>query len=152
MTEKSLEHALDVLRSALADHASADEVDDAVAGVAALDDAASIGPLLRLLDDQAEYDELMFSLIHAAEAFDDRVYAEHFVGVIGAVRTQAPGWASIVLMRILNNDNARTELVRVLSSASAQAREAVQWLCEAINQRDARFIGKTLAVLVASKA
>ena len=153
MTNDSLNEALKRLTGAVRQGGAGavEEIDDALAEVTAHRSPTYIGALLLLLDDDAEYDEGMFSLIHAAEAFDDDVYVTELLSVLPEMRTSAPRWASIVLMRALNNEASRASMARAVRGAPTQAKQAIEWLCEKINERSPAFMQKTLPVLMAAK-
>src|SRR4051812_16755175 len=61
-------------------------------------DERLVGDLLSLLSDGADHDQGMFSLIHAAESFDDGSYIRSLLLVFTILMSSAPRWASIVLM------------------------------------------------------
>ncbi|WP_175038162.1 Imm30 family immunity protein [Burkholderia contaminans] len=127
------------------------DVETSISGVMQFADAQCIVPLLLHLDDTAPYDEVMFSLIHAAESFDDSTYVRSLLDALPKLVQAAPKWASIALMRVLNNASSKAALVQALSAASPDAKHAVTWLCEKLNERSASFIEKTLAVSLAAK-
>jgi hypothetical protein len=151
MTENSLAVELERLRMSFSNSVTVAELDSAIARVAAHRDSASIGPLLLLLDDNADYDEAMFSLIHAAEEFDDVTYVKAVLEVIVEINVSAPKWASIVLTRILNSQTAKYALVSAVRSAGAKEKLAIGSLCEAINRRSAEFLAKTMPLLLAAQ-
>ena len=126
-------------------------LDTALQAVAAHRNAASIGPILTMLNDEAEHDEGMFSLIHAAEAFDDTEYVAQLLKVLPEMQASAPKWASIVLMRVLNSGPARDVLVHALREASPETKRATEWLCKKVNERSASFSSKTMPVLLAAR-
>lgn len=153
MNINSLAEALDQLRLAaeLTGEGSVRAIDAALAQVTRFGSPDSIGPLLLILDDGATYDEGMFSLIHAAEAFEDATYVRELLAVLPMLRDASPSWASTVLIRTLNNDGARGELVRALRHADPSVKQAAKWLCEKVNERSPRFVSKTFPVLVATE-
>jgi hypothetical protein len=153
MNINSLADALAELRLAtkLTGEGSVQAIDAALVQVTRFNSPASIGSMLSMLDDGAAYDEGMFSLIHAAEAFEDAVYVHGLLAVLPELRAASPKWASIVLMRALNNNGTRGELVRVLRSADTATKQAAKWLCEKVNERNPKFMSKTLPVLVATE-
>ena len=153
MNTVPLADALTELRLAakLTGEGSVQAIDAALVEVTKFSSAESIGPLLLMLDDGATYDEGMFSLIHAAEAFEDAVYVRELLAALPELRAAAPRWASIVLMRALNNDGTRGELVRALRGADAGIKQAAKWLCAKVNERSPKFMSKTLPVLVAAE-
>lgn len=150
MTSPTLNEALESLRTVASRPHSVMELEREVEAIMGYGDSAAIGPLLLLLDDSAEYDEEMFSLVHAAESFADQIYMKEFLRVISVMQRQAPRWASIVLMRVINGEETRKLLIRELRSTPKDAKDAVGWLCEKINERSATFLEKTLPVSLAA--
>jgi hypothetical protein len=106
--------------------------------------------LLLSLSDRADHDEGMFSLIHAAETADDGAYVRALLSVFPSLMASAPRWASIVLMRVLNSESARLEMVRQLRDASTSVKKAVHEMCERINKVSPKFLSKTIPVTLAS--
>lgn len=115
-----------------------------------LRDPKVIQELTEVFEDDAEYDELMFSMIHLIETFDDKVYVSQLLASSPAFTTRTPRWASIVFMRVLNSEPTKLELVRQLRCASSDSKRAVKDLMEKINARSAQFIPKTVPVIVAA--
>ncbi|AAY92754.1 hypothetical protein D3X12_22640 [Pseudomonas protegens] len=126
-------------------------IDACIAEVAQLADPASIGPLLSLLDDEAEYDEVMFSLIHAAEHFDDAVYVPALLAALPGLQEHSPRWAQTLFMRVLNSEPARLEMVRALREAAPAVKAAALELADSINQQSPAFLAKTVVVMVAAQ-
>ncbi len=144
-----LANELTRLRSAIAHRGTAREIDAALMPIASEIDSQAIGPLLLMLNDETE-DDAMWSLVHAAEQFDDVTYVQHFLSVFPALVVGSSRWASILTMRLLNSDASRAELARQARTASAETRKALVLTCEGINGRDARFLAKTTTVLLAA--
>ena len=107
-------------------------IDACIAEVVRLADPASIGPLLSLLDDEAEYDEVMFSLIHAAEHFDLPVYVPALLAALPGLQENSPRWAQILFTRVLNSEPARLEMVRALREAVPAVKAAALELADSI--------------------
>ncbi|MCE4052380.1 Imm30 family immunity protein [Pseudomonas sp. Au-Pse12] len=126
-------------------------IDACIAEVAQLADPASIGPLLSLLDDEAEYDVVMYSLIHAAEHFDDPVYVPALLAALPGLLENSPRWAQILFTRVLNSEPARLEMVRALREAAAGVKAAALELANSINQQSPAFLAKTMVILVAAQ-
>ena len=109
--------------------------------------------LLALLSDKAEYDEGMFSIIHAVESLDETPYGSYvsaLLSVFPVLSAESPRWASIVLMRVMNSDATRHELVRQLRDAPAPIKESVRSMCERINEVSPEFLSKTIPVTLAA--
>jgi len=96
MNSESLDSALLALQAIVQNESglSVQELDAALARVAAFGSPRTAAPLLKLLDDQAQQDERMFSLIHAAEAFDDDAYVPELLTVLPSLRERSPKWAT----------------------------------------------------------
>jgi hypothetical protein len=62
----------------------------------------------------------------------------------------SPRWGSIVLMRVMNSDETRHELVRQLREASSSIKESVRVMCERINGVSPEFLSKTVPVTLAA--
>lgn len=128
------------------------EFERAVCGVAALKDPRSITPLLGMLRDEAPDDSAMYLLIHAAEAFDDETYVANFINCAPFLKRNSPQWASVVMMRVLNNDSTRQIVTRRLRDSPDDVRDAAIWLLEGIDAEDSSFLAKTMAPLLAAKS
>lgn len=127
-------------------------LDGAISDVMKFNDPNCIGPLLYLLRDESLYDEGVFSLIHSAESFDDQTYICKFLSMVLALVKMAPAWASVLVMRIINNESARRCLIAELRGASVDVKSAVVWLFEGINNEDPSFVAKTMAPLLAARS
>jgi Immunity protein 30 len=152
MTAAALERALLVLSEAAqrTGDGSVQALDSALATVMQYKSPMAIAPLLLMLNDAADYQEGMFSLIHAAEAFDDSTYVRSLLDILPDLCSSAPRWSSIVLMRAMNSDSTNAELVRALRDAVPAVKQSVIWLCTKINERGPKFVSKTLPALVAA--
>lgn len=109
-----------------------------------------IVPLLTLLNDESVYDELMFSIIHGIEVFDDEVYVSEVLRDAVNLCKKSPRWASIIFMRMLNSESTRLELIKQLRHADPLVRLSVKDLIEKIADRSVQFLPKAIAVLLAA--
>lgn len=129
------------------------EIDKAVDSLLSLGSTTLASDLLKLLSDSVEYDEGMFTLIHAAESLDQAPYASYVSAILSiftTLSTSSPRWASIILMRLMNSDFTRHELVRQLREASMPIKESVRVMCERINEVSPEFLSKTVPVTLAA--
>ena len=148
---KAYEHRLaDLRREIETGGARPTVIDVAVNELIMVGDERLPSDLLSLLSDRAEHDEGMFSLIHCAESYDDTVYARALLSVFPRLILFAPRWASIVLMRVLNNSDAQAEMVRQLREAPDSVKEAVREMCARINEVSPQFLSKTAPVTLAA--
>lgn len=153
MTPNTFEQAVGEFQAVASriDEVGSKSVDEALARLMPQCDARGIKPLLLALNDAVDQDDGMFSIIHAAESFDDDIYVRELLAVLPELSGKAPKWASIVLMRALNNGATMAVLVRQVRVSDSKVKEAVTWLCEKINERSPSFLNKTLPVLLAAK-
>jgi Immunity protein 30 len=129
------------------------EIDKAVDSLLTLGSTTLASDLLKLLSDSAEYDEGMFTLIHAAESLDQAPYAPYVSAILSiftTLTTSSPRWASIILMRVMNGDSTRHELVRQLRDAPLATKESVRIMCERINEVSPEFLSKTVPISLAA--
>lgn len=140
-----LDDHLAMLRRHLAGPASARTIDAALRPIAAARDPRSIAPLLLMLND-AHDDDGMWSILHAAEDFADADYVPALLAASPGLVAASPQWASIILIRVLNADATRTELVRRLAAAPPDQRDAVAGWCDTLRRTDARFAAASGAV------
>lgn len=106
--------------------------------------------LLPLLSDDAEFQEGMWSILHAAETAPQSAYISATISVFPVLARSAPDWASVVLMRLLNEEDYRTALVRRVRDASALEKQAFRLACERINRASPEFLAKTVALTIAA--
>lgn len=122
-----------------------------LASIAEERDPNCVVALAEFLDDESEYDELMFSIIHTIELHDDETYCRELLKVAARLCWRSPRWASIIFMRVLNSDSARTQLVFQLRNAPTSTKEAIRSLMERINERGLEFMAKTTPIIIASQ-
>ena len=145
-----LDDLLTQLRQTVADGQSAGLIDAALHPIAEARDPRSIKPLLLMLNDESN-DDGMWSIVHAAEQFEDNEYVGGLVEALPFLHIASTRWASILMMRLLNSDATRLVLVRQIREAPIEARNVAASICEGINERDARFLAKTTAVMIAAR-
>lgn len=125
-------------------------IDSAISSLLSFKDDRMPHDFLSLLSDHAEYDEGMFSLIHAAESVDNRTYVNALLSAFATLAASSPRWASIILMRALNDDPTRHELVGQLRTASPTIKGPIREICLQINLVSPQFLAKTAPVLIAA--
>jgi len=113
-------------------------IDTAIESVLAARDPSVIGPLLLLLRDDAD-DEGMWSLLHAAESFEDEAYVRDALRVLPLLNETSSRWSEILIMRILNSETARVQLVSRVKLAPDERRAAVRSVCARLNGQNARL-------------
>ena len=122
----------------------------ALASIAELRDPECIVLLAGFLNDESDFDELMFSIIHTIEMHEDVIYCQELLKAAPTLCVHSPRWASILFMRILNSDPTCAELLRQVKNAPMSTKNAVRILMEQINQRSEEFVAKTSPVIIAT--
>lgn len=89
-------------------------INTALTEVMIFNNPSVIRPLIRLIEDSAQYDEAIFSIIHSIESFDDDVYISEALKELPYLVHKSPKWANILFMRILNSDSARECMIEKL--------------------------------------
>jgi hypothetical protein len=149
--KETYDMTLEALRKEIeTDGARPIEIDKMVSLLLANGNENIAADLLASLSDNAAYDEGMFTLIHAAESLDDDKYVHSLLSVFSRLAETAPRWASIVLMRVLNSESTRREIVAQLREAAVPIKQAVRVMCERINAVSPQFLSKTTPVLIAA--
>ena len=124
------------------------DFEDVLVEIHDLHDADSIPLLIDLSEDDCEYDELMFSIIHTIEDFNDEVYAKKVLEKLEDFYRDAPRWTSIVHMRILNSSPTLAAYINELKvSANKRQVEVLRTMLEEIGARGADLKAKTTPLL-----
>lgn len=126
-------------------------IDTALAEVMIFNDPSVIRPLIRLIDDSAQFDEAIFSIIHSIESFDDDVYISEALKELPYLVHKSPKWADILFKRILNSDSTRECMIEKLYLASSEIKSAVLWAVTRIKEKSPKFLEKTIVVMVVAK-
>lgn len=124
--------------------------EDLLAEVVSLKNPDSIVPLMGLFYDGAIYPEVMYSVVHAIEIFDDSVYVREVLRGAPALCSRCPYWASTIFVRILNSEPTRLELAQQLRNAGNEIKSSVRSLMETLGDSDVQFLPKTLLIIIAA--
>lgn len=82
------------------------------------DDVAYVAQLFDVLVDDCDQPEVMWGLLHFAEDFDDETYIAALLLSIDELSTKAKDWLEIILSRILNNDDSKSQLITASKNRS----------------------------------
>jgi hypothetical protein len=107
-----------------------------LARIAALNDPASICALVGLFDDDAPFDEMMFSIVHTIERFDDATYVREIARSLPAFWLKSPRWAPIVHMRIMNSAHAFGAYLQLAQDLTPEQRDAARAILQSIRTKD----------------
>ncbi len=144
-----LDDPLNRLRAALA--AKQDgffaEAESCLADLSQLNDPAAIPELLQLLDDSGP-DDLMFSIVHEVEKWDDLTYGKALLDFVERLWERTPRWAQILHIRVLNSPSTADVYFELVKSAPSGTRGTVCRIYEAICGQWPRLTDKVLPILV----
>jgi immunity protein 30 of polymorphic toxin system len=96
-------------------------------------DASIVTALLYLLDDDAEYMELMFSILHAAEASDDETYSLGVVNALPELWETSPDWLRTIHVRILNSPSYTDTYLHVLNQSDELKRQVAKEIFSSVS-------------------
>ena len=116
-----------------------ERIDQLLAEISEAGDPRSIAPLLPFLAREDWPEELKFSLVHAIEVFDDRVYAHAVLAGLPALQAASPRWATIIHTRILSAPAALAAYEQALAAAPAPSREAAAKVLSDLRTRRPAF-------------
>lgn len=153
MTTHALEQAISnlVKIAQINNLAEVQAIDTALAEVMVFNDPSVIRPLIRLIEDNAQYDDAIFSILHSIESFQDDVYISEVLKELPYFVHKAPRWASILFMRILNSESARECITEKLYFVNSEIKAAVLQITKMINDGSPKFLEKTFTVINAAK-
>jgi hypothetical protein len=107
---KALLSKADYLSSHLDVQQNIFDLEGVIAEISELNDPSVIAPLLLLIRDSMSSDEIVFSIIHYVESFDDEIYVRNVIACLNALYKAAPSWCGVILLRIINNDDTAKTL------------------------------------------
>jgi len=106
-----------------------------------------ISKLLGVMDDKFEFDELMFSIVHAIESFDDVIYVEEILKSIPDFILKSPRWASIIVMRIINSTETLEIFINQLEDVPYKKKEVLRLLLNSMAKRGSKIEDKVSPLL-----
>ena len=111
------------------------------------DNPAMISKLLDVMDDKFEFDELMFSIIHTIESFDDFTYIQELFISMPDFVLKSPRWASIIVMRIINSSQTLKVFLDSLEILSPKKKEVLKLLLNSMAKRGSEIEKKVNPIL-----
>ena len=129
------------------DSAYIEEYEILLSRIADINIPVVIEHLIPLFDDEFEYDEIMYSIIHIIEGYNDIEYCSHLLKTLPSFIYKSPRWASVVHMRIMNSKETLEEYIKVCQKASLEQKRSIKLLLEFINKEDLSFFSKTTPLL-----
>lgn len=105
-----------------------------LAEIARIQEPRVVSALAGCFDDTVDHEELMFSIIHTMEMWDDDNYSREIVGVVEQLWRASPRWAQIIHIRILNSGKTLDAYLRALTAAGEEKRVVVREIYKAVAQ------------------
>lgn len=121
--------------------------EDILGQVIALNDSTCIAQLLPFFDDDAEYDEMMFSIIHSVEHFGCPTYIRAVVDHLEPFFNKSPDWAITMHMRILNSPVTTAAYADCIKTLPNEKRDVVRKVLEAVRKKNAKFVSPCESLL-----
>lgn len=91
-------------------------------------------------DDKTHEHEVMFSMVHAIEHYDDilgqQVTISTLLDCIHMMMASAPDWLEVLILRHLNNDNAREALVTEVIQKNDAIKTVIKEVIHKLIQRN----------------
>jgi len=122
------------------------EAEACLAEIARIDDPTTISRLLEMLDESAP-DELMFSIVHSVERWDDEVYCRSLLDSVESLWNLAPRWAQILHIRVMNSQSTSNTYFAMLDSAPSSKRLVVREIYVAIAKGWPKLAEKVTPIL-----
>lgn len=110
-----------------------------LAEIAKRKDPACIGMLLPFFNDGEQHYEMMYSIVHTIEMFDDDTYVREIANHLPSFWIKSPEWAITLHMRILNSPSTLAAYRAVLKKLSGEQREAAREVLNAVLRKNAQF-------------
>lgn len=134
----------------LENSADVERFDATLAQIAGLNDVRAIQLLTPFFDDNCKFPEVMFSIIHTIERFDDETYTGEVLKVLPTLWRQSPYWTNVLHFRILNYGPSRLAYRSRLAQADLTIKSTARDLFSTMRAREPKFVqacDEMLAVL-----
>lgn len=95
--------------------------------------------LLAFFDDGCDFPEVMFSIIHTIEIFDDAKYVEKLLVTLPEVWKRSPYWVKVIHFRILNSKDTMDEYAKQVRKINDELKEIVREVISKIGTDSPKF-------------
>ncbi|CAG0953407.1 hypothetical protein ANRL4_00219 [Anaerolineae bacterium] len=124
-----------------------EDFEKTLSDIASQNDPDCIGKLVKFFRDDAKYDELMFSIIHTIEVFEDVTYTREIQKSLPTLWAQSPKWAMILHVRILNSPSTLDAYITQVSETSVVERHAIYKTLQAVESKWPEFSGRCKLII-----
>lgn len=98
-----------------------------------LNDSSCISDIALLIEDDYEFDEVMYTLVHFIEGFDLETYIKHILRITPKLYGKSPDWSRTLIVRIRNSQKG---LKLYESGISSMGADQKQLFHQIINKMD----------------
>lgn len=136
--------------ASLKDSIEVERFDATLGQIAGLNDPRAIGLLIPLFNDNCKFPEVMFSIIHTIERFDDETYVREILKTLPTLLAKSPYWANVIHFRIFNHPPSRQTYRQWLEQADSETKAAAKALLTTMRAQEPKFVqacDEMLAVL-----
>jgi hypothetical protein len=102
--------------------------DNAIFAMSPDSDPHLLSELLLIFEDNCEHFEVMWSLLHFVEDFDDQLGTDTLLSMTPQMLIQAADWCMLLHRRTLNNPETRKYYLEKLQQLSQQERDSIKEL------------------------
>lgn len=107
--------------------------------LSATNDPEIIPLLLSFFDDECEFPEVMFSIIHTIEIFDDAQYVSQLLVALEEVWSRSPYWVKVIHFRILNSKSTKEEYIKQVKELDSKHKIIVKAVLSKIGTESPKF-------------
>jgi len=104
-----------------------------------LNNSQSIGNLVKYFNDESDYPEILFNIVHLIETFDDHTYLNELLPSMPWMVKNTPDWAKTLHYRILNSPKTYELYIDIFPSLSQQIKSCLKQLLSEIKKEDVEF-------------
>ncbi|UQZ34441.1 hypothetical protein C2I18_13475 [Paenibacillus sp. PK3_47] len=112
--------------------------DQALEGLAGNMEDDVIRQIFKVFDDETEQEEVMFSLVHFVESYQQEMYLTQLLESLPDMLETARNWAIILNKRILNEDHWLKDYAAIASGMPPQVQRSLAFLLEEIKEENPR--------------
>jgi len=108
--------------------------------IASLNDPRTVGLLIPFFNDKCKFPEIMFSIIHTIEKFDDEAYVGAILKALPLFWKRSPYWANVIHFRIFNHPPSRQAYRNRLEIADPAVKAAAKDFLAKMRNEEPQFV------------
>ncbi|MCP4216830.1 MAG: hypothetical protein GY765_19420 [bacterium] len=113
--------------------------DDVLAKIADLNDPRAITELIPFMDDDCDFHEIIFSIIHLIEHFDTNTYVSKLLGALPHGWKKSPEWMMTLHTRIMNSEDTLKEYIKQVGAGEVLLQNVVMEIVDSIAESSDNF-------------